>query len=127
VTTGNCEQPTPSGCGRRSSRRCGWIPTWGLTIQTPSRSSATSLRDALDTQPVIEQAKGMFMLIRGWSADEAFTALRELPQHTNVKLHDVATVVVAAGSRSEPNLPDDEVIQAELREARHLVLGRPFG
>ncbi|MBE1494079.1 hypothetical protein H4696_001179 [Amycolatopsis lexingtonensis] len=64
------------------------------------------LRDALDTQPVIEQAKGMFMLIHGWSTDEAFTALREISQHANVKLRDVATVVDAAGSRVEPNLPD---------------------
>ncbi|WP_329051133.1 ANTAR domain-containing protein [Amycolatopsis sp. NBC_01488] len=44
----------------------------------------------------------MFTLIRGWSADEAFTTLREISQRTNVKLHDVATVVVAAGSRAEP-------------------------
>lgn len=69
----------------------------------------------------------MLMLIRGWSADHAFAALTEISQHTNVKLHDVATVIVAAGSRKEPNLADDAVVQAFLREARHLVLGRPLG
>jgi hypothetical protein len=33
--------------------------------------------------------------------EEAFAALREISQHTNVKLHDVAAVLVAAGSRTE--------------------------
>lgn len=81
------------------------------------------LREALATRPVIEEAKGMFMLVRGWSADEAFTALREISQQTNVKLRDVATVIVAVGSRTEPNLDDADVVQVVLREARRLVLG----
>lgn len=96
-------------------------------LQTTVEVERDQLRDALDTQPVIEQAKGMFMLIRGWTADEAFAALVEISQHTNVKLHDVATIVVAAGSRARSGFVDDARTTAVLREAKHLVLGRPFG
>ncbi|WP_340684030.1 ANTAR domain-containing protein [Amycolatopsis coloradensis] len=63
------------------------------------------LRRALETLPVIEQVKGMFMLSRSWSAEQAFAALKSISQHTNVKLHDVATVIVAPGSHVEPSLP----------------------
>ncbi|MFI5588385.1 ANTAR domain-containing protein [Amycolatopsis sp. NPDC051758] len=94
--------------------------------QTAVEVERDQLRDALDTQPVIEQAKGMFMLIRGWTAGKAFAALMEISQHTNVGLHDVATVVVASASRAEPNLDDEAVVAAVLHEAKHLVLGHPF-
>ncbi|WP_181776525.1 ANTAR domain-containing protein [Amycolatopsis pittospori] len=85
------------------------------------------LREALATQPVIEQAKGMFMLLRGWSAAEAFAALRAISQNTNVKLHDVATVIVAAGTTAEPSLADEDAVHAVLTEARRSVLGSSFG
>ncbi len=85
------------------------------------------LRRAMATQPVIEQAKGMFMLLRGWTAEDAFTALRTISQHTNVKLHDVATVIVAEGSHAEKTLPDPDVVRAVLAETRRSVLGSGFG
>ncbi|AGM07096.1 ANTAR domain-containing protein [Amycolatopsis keratiniphila] len=85
------------------------------------------LRQALETLPVIEQAKGMFMLLRGWSAEQAFAALKTVSQHTNVKLHDVATVIVAAGSHVEPSLADREAVRAVLAETRRSVLGSTFG
>ncbi|HWD00855.1 MAG TPA: ANTAR domain-containing protein [Amycolatopsis sp.] len=56
------------------------------------------LHGALASQPVIEQAKGMMMLVRTCEAEEAFTVLRDVSQRTNVKLHDVAAIVVATGS-----------------------------
>ncbi|WP_410652818.1 ANTAR domain-containing protein [Amycolatopsis sp. cmx-4-54] len=71
-------------------------------LKDPS-AELDQLRRAMETLPVIEQAKGMFMLLRGWSADQAFTALKTISQHTNVKLHHVATVIVAAGSHVEPS------------------------
>ncbi|KOV83340.1 ANTAR domain-containing protein [Nocardia sp. NRRL S-836] len=84
------------------------------------------LRKALSTQPVIEQAKGMLMLNRNWSADEAFTALRDISQHTNTKLHDVAAAIVACGSKSEPGLADAGVASAVLDEAGRMGFGYPF-
>lgn len=67
------------------------------------------LRAALTSRAVIEQAKGMVMLVRGCCAVEAFAVLVAVSQQTNVKLRDVATVVVAAGSATEPGLPDLDV------------------
>ncbi|WET82572.1 ANTAR domain-containing protein [Amycolatopsis sp. QT-25] len=85
------------------------------------------LRRALETLPVIEQAKGMLMLLRGWSAEQAFAALKTISQHTNVKLHDVATVIVAAGGYVEPPRLDRETVRVVLAEARRSVLGSSFG
>ncbi|WIX82707.1 ANTAR domain-containing protein [Amycolatopsis carbonis] len=84
------------------------------------------LAAALATRPVIEQAKGMLMLVRSLTDDEAFEALREVSQHTNVKLHDVATVVVASGTGAQPELPA-ETADAVLAELRAGVLGSDFG
>ena len=89
-------------------------------------ATADQLREALSTQPVIEQAKGMLMLARIWSADEAFTALREISQHANTKLHDVAAVIVACGSKREPGLADADAVTAVLDQARRMRLGYPF-
>ncbi len=84
------------------------------------------MREALSTQPVIEQAKGMLMLVRGWTAAEAFDALREISQHTNIKLHDVAGIIVASGSREQSPLPDRRAVQAVLAEIRRSVQDRPI-
>ncbi|WP_410599640.1 ANTAR domain-containing protein [Amycolatopsis sp. lyj-90] len=82
------------------------------------------LRRALATQPIIEQAKGMLMLLWQWTPEEAFAALRVISQHTNVKLHDVATVVVAAGSRGRSESVDEATSGVVLAEVRRLVLDR---
>ncbi|MEV5721865.1 ANTAR domain-containing protein [Amycolatopsis mediterranei] len=89
------------------------------------------LKEALATRPVIEQAKGMIMLVRACTSDEAFIALREISQHANVKVHDVAAVVVAAASRAER--PGElaglgqQAITAVLDEARRRGLDAAFG
>ncbi|WP_410586325.1 ANTAR domain-containing protein [Amycolatopsis sp. lyj-23] len=84
------------------------------------------LRNALDTQPVIEQAKGMLMLVRGWTAATAFDALRNISQRTNVKLHDIATVVVAAGSRAETTSVSAETSALVLEQLHQHALGSAF-
>ncbi|MDQ7807313.1 ANTAR domain-containing protein [Amycolatopsis sp. A133] len=70
------------------------------------------LREALSSRPVIDQAKGMVMLLRGCTAAEAFGVLVAVSQQSNVKLRDVATVVVAAGSEAEPGLSDEDAERA---------------
>ncbi|MEW2505905.1 MULTISPECIES: ANTAR domain-containing protein [unclassified Amycolatopsis] len=77
------------------------------------------LEQALATRPVIEQAKGMLMVLRSWPEDAAFAALREASQHTNVKLHDVAEVVVAAGAGGKAAVPEETTaaVLAELKAA----------
>jgi GAF domain-containing protein len=55
-----------------------------------SRTLARQLRNALDTRPGIEQAKGALMAIHGVDAAEAFGMLVERSQRENLKLREVA-------------------------------------
>ncbi|WP_410595462.1 ANTAR domain-containing protein [Amycolatopsis sp. lyj-23] len=83
------------------------------------------LKAALVTRPVIEQAKGMVMLSRTCTAEEAFAVLREISQHTQVTVRDVAAVIVAAGSRAqqsaEPGNLAQTTVAAVLQEARRYL------
>ena len=60
-----------------------------------------NLRRKLETQPVIEQAKGILMVCHGVSADDAFDLLRRWSQDSNTKLHQVAQAIVD-GRRGDP-------------------------
>lgn len=64
------------------------------------------LQEALRYRGVIEQAKGMIMLARGCTADEAFAVLVRMSNVRNVKLRDVAQEFVASGGRLERGKPD---------------------
>ncbi|WP_432560898.1 ANTAR domain-containing protein [Kineococcus sp. SYSU DK003] len=65
------------------------------------RSTAENLTIAMKSRATIEQAKG---LIAGWlgcSVEEAFDTLTRLSQDRNVKLRDLAALVVADPSRHD--------------------------
>nr|WP_233223337.1 ANTAR domain-containing protein [Amycolatopsis sp. CA-128772] len=53
---------------------------------TRAELQATHLRKAIDGRDVIGRAKGIIMVRRGASADEAFDILRRASQDLNVKL-----------------------------------------
>jgi len=53
-----------------------------------------ALRSITERRAVIEQAKGMLMLVYGVDADEAFDVLRRQSQDNNVKLNLVAEQVM---------------------------------
>jgi hypothetical protein len=64
-----------------------------------------AVRDIAEKRSVIDQAKGMLMVVYGTDADAAFDLLRWHSQHHNVKLRVVAEQVVAdfsAVSRQSP-------------------------
>ncbi|GAB3644943.1 ANTAR domain-containing protein [Streptomyces sparsus] len=54
---------------------------------------------ALRSRPVVDQASGIIMHIAGCDADEAFTLLRSLSQHSNRKLSELAEAVVSTRGR----------------------------
>ncbi|PXY21411.1 hypothetical protein BAY60_25785 [Prauserella muralis] len=54
----------------------------------------THLHEAMRHRGVIEQAKGILMAQRGYSADDAFAVLVDLSQHTNIKVHDIAQALI---------------------------------
>jgi len=55
---------------------------------------AANLERALTSRAVIDQAKGIVMARLGVSADDAFARLVKLSSHLNVKLRDLATLIV---------------------------------
>ncbi|MBJ7480133.1 MULTISPECIES: GAF and ANTAR domain-containing protein [Rhodococcus] len=52
------------------------------------------LHCAMESRAEIEQAKGVLIAVHGIDADEAFSRLVQQSQHTNVKLHEVARMLV---------------------------------
>jgi hypothetical protein len=53
-----------------------------------------NLQAALETRPVIEQAKGVLMVLRGGSPDQAFEELSYASQKHNIKLYSLATGLI---------------------------------
>ena len=45
----------------------------------------------------------MLMLLRSWTADEAFVAPRGVSQRTDVKVHHVAAIVVVGSPFANPD------------------------
>ena len=56
------------------------------------------LHRALQSQPVIEQAKGLLMAQHGCTPDEAFAMLMRASQRENRKLRDVARAMIDGSS-----------------------------
>jgi hypothetical protein len=64
------------------------------------RHEIEALRRRLLTLPAIEQAKGVLIGFYGIDADAAFALLVRWSQHTNIKLHLLASDLVAAAEAS---------------------------
>ena len=62
--------------------------------QIMQHSEFARLHARMGTMAVIEQAKGIVMAQQGCGPEEAFDVLRRISQHTNVKLHVLATQIV---------------------------------
>ncbi len=67
-----------------------------------SQTLSTQLRQAIESRAAIEQAKGILMGQRRCSPDDAFDILRDMSQHSNRKLRDVAEALVAAADLTTP-------------------------
>lgn len=67
-------------------------------------SLARNLQEALKSRAAIDQAKGIIMAKHGCDSDEAFERLAKLSSQTNIKLRQVARLVVetAASGRELP-------------------------
>jgi AmiR/NasT family two-component response regulator len=64
------------------------------------------LRAALQTRPVIDQAKGMLIAEHGCSPDEAFQMISHASQRENRKVRDIAKAMIdKAQSDSSPASP----------------------
>jgi AmiR/NasT family two-component response regulator len=70
-----------------------------LRSEALQRSEYQRLRARLETQPVIEQAKGILMAQSGYSDAEAFDLLRRASQRSNVPVRELAAQLVAKAVR----------------------------
>jgi AmiR/NasT family two-component response regulator len=75
----------------------------------------TQLESALRSRPVIEQAKGMLMLVLRCDEDHAFRRLIAVSQSSNRKLRDIATEIVET-LRHGGSLPADVAALVSERE-----------
>ncbi|MFF4693978.1 ANTAR domain-containing protein [Streptomyces sp. NPDC001307] len=73
-----------------------------------------NLEHALTSHAVVDQAIGVVIALTGLSPEEAFEALREVSQRTNVKLKDVAARVV--------QWPQSGCLPDDMRRTLDLVL-----
>jgi anti-anti-sigma regulatory factor len=79
------------------------------------RLEIEQLRHALDSRPVIDQARGVLMAAHGCTADQAWDILRETSQRSNTKLRHVAAALTASAVPGGP--PPPEPLRTALRTA----------
>jgi hypothetical protein len=60
-----------------------------------AQRTARQLRDAAESRTQVDQARGMLMQTLGCSADEAMRWLRRVSQERNIRVADVAAMIVA--------------------------------
>jgi ANTAR domain len=65
------------------------------TAYGQAQRTASQLKDAVVTRPVVDQAKGILMHALGCDADEALRRLRQESQRRHVKVTEVAAEIVA--------------------------------
>lgn len=71
----------------------------GRSVVDELHQEILDLRRQLDTQPSIEQAKGLLMGYYGIEADTAFAVLRRWSQHHNIKIRVLSAGLVTASSQ----------------------------
>ena len=71
------------------------------------------LQRALQSQPVIEQAKGLLIAQHGCTPDEAFAMLTQASQRENRKLRDIARAMIDGAA---PGAADRRVLAADARD-----------
>ncbi|NUP67146.1 MAG: GAF and ANTAR domain-containing protein [Nonomuraea sp.] len=72
------------------------------------REVAAQLKEALNTRAIIDQALGIVMARRRCGSQQAFELLRQVSQDRNVKVHQVAAMIVETVSGHPPQRPSFE-------------------
>ncbi|MGW6924609.1 ANTAR domain-containing protein [Streptomyces sp. NPDC054950] len=67
--------------------------TLGATAEKLQQENA-QLRQAVDSHAVVDQAIGVLVAVHRVVPGAGFEVLREVSQHTNIKLHAVAEMVI---------------------------------
>jgi GAF domain-containing protein len=75
------------------------VAVTNITSHADALNEVTHLRKAMESRAVIEQAKGMIMARDRCSAEEAFDMLTRISQQQNIKLRNLAQIVVDAAQK----------------------------
>ncbi|MFD9318718.1 ANTAR domain-containing protein [Streptomyces sp. NPDC060053] len=88
---------------------------------------AKTVEAQVDSHAVVDQAIGVLVAVHRIPPAAGFEVLREVSQHTNVKLHTVAEMVIGwALGQSLPETVERALGQAvQRRSGQDGVLGRP--
>lgn len=84
------------------SRHVGSLFAGHAAVALAAVQERTQLAAAVLTRDLIGQAKGILMERHGLSADQAFTVLVRVSQHTNLKLRDIAEQLTKTGKLPDP-------------------------
>ncbi|PZH10083.1 ANTAR domain-containing protein [Streptomyces sp. NTH33] len=71
------------------------------------------LKEAVTSHAVVDQAIGMVVVLGRITPDQGWTVLKEVSQHTNVKLRRIAELVLVWGRTGE--MPEE--VRVELEKA----------
>ncbi|MGW6009541.1 ANTAR domain-containing protein [Streptomyces sp. NPDC055210] len=69
------------------------------------------LKEAVTSHAVVDQAIGMMVALGRVTPDQGWCVLREVSQHTNLKLRNVAELIIVWGQRGD--LPPDVLAALE--------------
>lgn len=67
-----------------------------------ARDMASNLEAAMESRALIDQALGVLMARHDLTADQAFTVLSEISNRTNIKLREIASMLVETGELPGP-------------------------
>ncbi|MFB6636315.1 ANTAR domain-containing protein [Streptomyces chartreusis] len=81
------------------------------------KEEVQQLKEAVVSHAVVDQAIGMMVALGRVTPDQGWTVLREVSQHTNIKLRRVAELVVLWGREGE--IPSEIRIKLEDALDRH--------
>jgi len=112
-----------AGDGRREI--LGFVVDTGVAFRSAVAAQVDDqLRRAVESHAVIDQAKGVLMLVYGIDGEAAFELLRWSSQQRNVKLLSLAERVVSAAVAAGGLAPD---VRAQLDELFFVALGQEAG
>ncbi|WP_225834265.1 ANTAR domain-containing protein [Streptomyces sp. NK08204] len=77
------------------------------------QAEVDQLKEAVASHAVVDQAIGMIVALGRVTPDEGWQVLKDISQHTNIKLRNVAELILIWGRRGD--IPSD--IRAALEDA----------
>jgi AmiR/NasT family two-component response regulator len=77
------------------------------------QAQVDQLKEAVTSHAVVDQAIGMMVALGRVTPDEGWQVLREVSQHTNIRLRNIAELILIWGRRGD--IPAE--VRAELEDA----------